>query len=128
MTDDSKEKAELIAHFRARVLVLTNTLENFKKNVGGDSWSLSMERSYHVFQAAARVDIFNKVIEVLSEKKRAPSSTTSATLSTIRKFAEDEVLRRATRPRCSTSPTANIMDQEDLAAWAEVLSAIKQGV
>jgi hypothetical protein len=118
MADTSKEATELIAHLRERVKNLAETLSNFKKCIGAADWALSLERSHYAFEAAARHSIFSHVLGALTDKD------SKATIKTITKYATREI-RQLARPRHSSSPTANLIHGETLAAWVEVLEFVE---
>ena len=47
------------------------------------------------------------------------------TLDRLREVSQREVNRRATQPSYSTSPQTNIMEQEYLCAWADVVEMLR---
>lgn len=105
---------DFVQMLRNRIGEDRKLLANFKTCMGSDSFALSLERSHGAFEAAARLDVFKKVVDALSGKD------SKATLKTVKEYALRRVLSRSQSPRHSTSPTVNLVAQEMLAVWAWV--------
>lgn len=68
------------------------------------------------FQAAASLRVLKQVIGALNEE---------GTLDNIRSTLTDRVMHKAKYPPQSTSPTSNLIEQYELAAYAEILSDLQ---
>jgi hypothetical protein len=77
------------------------------------SWSNS------VFQAAAKERVYKQVIVSI---KDSVSEDGELDLSNIIGMVTDRVLHKAKYPAQSTSPTSNLIEQYELATWADILS------
>ena len=77
------------------------------------SWSNS------VFQAAAKERVYKQVIASI---KDSVSEDGELDLSNIIVMVTDRVLHKAKYPAQSTSPTSNLIEQYELATWADILS------
>lgn len=77
------------------------------------SWSNS------VFQAAAKERVYKQVIASI---KDSVSEDGELDLSNIVGMVTDRVLHKAKYPAQSTSPTSNLIEQYELATWADILS------
>lgn len=90
-------------------------LDKFAKDFAYDpTYALSWSNS--VFQAAARV----KVAKELATAFENPD----VDVVRARAYLTDRVLNRARYPAQSTSPTANLMEQYESAAYAEALEVL----
>jgi len=84
------------------------------------------------FRAAAKLFVFNLALHAITleddTKPVATKTTTKGevfdTLTHLRKYAQEEVNRRARGPSRSTSVCSNLMDQEILSAWADVIDLL----
>jgi hypothetical protein len=84
------------------------------------------------FRAAAKLCVFNLALRAITgedaTKPIATKTTTKGevfdTLTHLRKYAQDEVNRRARGPSHSTSVCSNLMDQEILSAWSDVIDLL----
>lgn len=84
------------------------------------------------FRAAARLSVFSLALHAITleddTKPVATKTTTKGevfdTLTHLRKYAQDEVNRRARGPSRSTSVCSNLMDQEILSAWSDVIDML----
>jgi hypothetical protein len=56
--------------------------------------------------------------------RKKQDGTTFNTLDNLIEYSQKEVNRRASSPARSSSPTSNLMDQQYLAAWADILEMI----
>lgn len=77
------------------------------------SWSNS------VFHAAAKERVYKQVIASI---KDSVSEDGELDLSNIIGMVTDRVLHKAKYPAQSTSPTSNLIEQYELATWADILS------
>jgi hypothetical protein len=118
MPNFDKDTTELITFLGKRVGDLTKTLNNFKKGIGTEDWALSMERSHGAFEAAARHSVFLEVLTALTTKD------SRTTIESLHEYATREMHRLASKPHHSSSPTANIMHGETLAAWVDLLECL----
>jgi len=77
------------------------------------SWSNS------VFHAAAKERVYKQVIVSI---ENSVSEDGELDLSNIIGMVTDRVLHKAKYPAQSTSPTSNLIEQYELATWADILS------
>lgn len=110
--------AELLATLRDKARVNQDRLDGFLAKVK-DSPS-NMEWADSAFACAARLEVFKTITDAL-----APG--TKATVESIKEFASNSVQSKAIHVPHSSSYSANSMDRERLAAWAEVLEIIRWG-
>jgi len=93
-------------------------IDKFKAELDKDpayalSWGLS------AFQSAARLKIANMLVYAFTERE------TMCTLDQARDTLMDRVMNKARYPAQSTSPTSNLMEQYEAAAYAEALDELK---
>jgi hypothetical protein len=74
-----------------------------------------------VFQSAARLKVANMLVYAFTER---PNEIT-CTLEQARETLLDRVMNKARYPAQSTSPTSNLMEQYEAAAYAEALDELK---
>jgi hypothetical protein len=79
------------------------------------SWGTS------VFVAAGKERVYNQLIQFMNGNE---SADPAAVLSNMTDLVLDKVLHRAKYPPQSTSPTSNLMEQYEMAAWANVLTTL----
>ena len=72
-----------------------------------------------VFDAAGRERVYDQLIQFWMGNKDVDCVVL---LSNMIDLVTDKVLYRAKYPPSSTSPTSNLMEQYEMAAWARVLS------
>jgi hypothetical protein len=73
------------------------------------------------FQAAARLRVANMLVYGFTPTEVFPVYT----VEQAREFLMDRVLSKARYPAQSTSPTSNLMEQYEAAAYAEALDELK---
>jgi hypothetical protein len=137
------EKLELSADHRkeGKLHVLADTLrEKLDReraviksfNIGlTEDPARAFESSISTFGAAARLRIYTQALQAITTSEGKPElhrkkqdGTTFNTLDNLIEYSQKEVNRRAASPARSSSPTSNLMDQQYLAAWADVLEMI----
>lgn len=96
-------------------------LEKFKERLAS-SPPYAFEWSMDGFRAAARIKVMTHLLDVLRDPE-AVDTGESPVYTRVYETALEQVLRGARHPTRSTSPTANLMEQEELAAWADVVEA-----
>jgi hypothetical protein len=74
-----------------------------------------------VFQSAARLKIANMLVYAFTPRE----GETAYTIKQARDTLLDRVLNKARYPAQSTSPTSNLMEQYEAAAYAEALDELK---
>jgi hypothetical protein len=79
------------------------------------SWGLD------AFHNAARLQVAQMLVYGFTPKEGSPVYT----VAQAREFLTDRVLNRARYPAQSTSPTSNLMEQYEAAAYAEALDELK---
>ena len=73
----------------------------------------------YVFVAAGKERVYNQLIQFMDGNAPVDSAVLLANMTDL---VLDKVLNRAKYPPQSTSPTSNLMEQYEMAAWANVLS------
>lgn len=94
-----------------------------KKFAENHSYALSW--SSDVFASAAKVDVSKQVLLFLDENI---DKSLTEVVTTLRQHAHDKAWRAARYPARSTSPTSNLMEQCEAAAWAEFHEELKYWV
>lgn len=96
----------------------------------------ALEYAHSTFEAAARGSVFGWAFKALTDEHGAPQLYRPAespaltgkpqrsTLERVRERAHDELVKRAASPHRSTSQTSNLLEQEVLAAWADLLELL----
>jgi hypothetical protein len=79
------------------------------------SWSNS------VFQNAARLKVANMLVYAFTERE----GETTCTVDQARDTCRDRIMNKARYPAQSTSPTSNLMEQFEAAAYAEALDYLE---
>lgn len=74
-----------------------------------------------VFKHAARLKIANMLVYAFTERE----GDTVCTIEQARDTLLDRVMNKARYPAQSTSPTSNLMEQFEAAAYAEALDELK---
>lgn len=87
-------------------------IDQFAKCVAGKFPLNALSWSLPVFRAAARVEVFNRVLNALTVKDG------DATMDSVQGYALREMLVGAAHPQQSTSPASNLAKGEEVAAWA----------
>jgi hypothetical protein len=95
-------------------------IDKFKAELDKDpayalSWGLN------AFQSAARLKVAKMLIVAFTECK----GETLCTIEQARDTLMDRVMHKARYPAQSTSPTSNLMEQYEAAAFAEALDELK---
>lgn len=79
------------------------------------SWGLG------AFQSAARLKVAKMLVYAFTERE----DETTCTIAQARETLMDRVMNKARYPAQSTSPTSNLMEQYEAAAFAEALDELK---
>jgi len=95
-------------------------IDKFKSELDKDpayalSWGLT------AFQSAARLKVANMLVEAFSPREGAHEYTVANAVGHL----TDRVMSKARYPAQSTSPTSNLMEQYEAAAYAEALDELK---
>jgi hypothetical protein len=112
--------AQALKKFTAIAEQAQKQIDKFKAELDKDpayalSWGLS------AFQSAARLKIANMLVYAFTERE----GETMCTLDQARDTLMDRVMNKARYPAQSTSPTSNLMEQYEAAAYAEALDELK---
>lgn len=74
-----------------------------------------------VFVAAGKERVYNQLIQFMGGNETIDPNVLLANMTDL---VMDKVLYRAKYPPSSTSPTSNLMEQYEMAAWAQVLATL----
>jgi hypothetical protein len=112
------EKA--IKKFTAIVEQAQANIDKFKAALDKDpahalSWGLD------AFQNAARLKVASMLVYAFTPREGVSAST----IQEAREFLMDRVMNKARYPAQSTSPTSNLMEQYEAAAYAEALDELR---
>lgn len=134
LTADQVQERKLAAladTLLAKIAREQSVITSFVNAITSGEAARAFEGSSNSFNAAARLKVYGDVFSAITgsdgkpELRRAKSDGTSFnTLDNLIEFSQKEVNRRATSQMRSSSPTSNLMSQEYLAAWAEVIEMI----
>ena len=101
----------LVKMFQVKAEMAQATLNQFMSKFAEDpAYALSWGND--TFRAAAELKIAKQILAALED---------TATLENIRSTMMDRVLNKATYPAQSSSPTANLIEQYELAACANII-------
>ena len=106
---------KLIGKYQRRLEVTLGSIEKFKAELDRDP-AYALTWGTGVFQAAAEIRVVKQVIGAFENGGKVED---------VRSILLDHVLHRSKYPPHSTSPTSNLLEQYELAAYAEILSELK---
>ena len=112
--------AQALKKFTAIAEQAQKQIDKFKAELDKDpayalSWGLN------VFQNAARLKVAKMLVYAFTERE----GETVCTLEEARETLLTRVMNKARYPAQSTSPTSNLMEQYEAAAYAEALDELK---
>jgi hypothetical protein len=112
--------AQALKKFTAIAEQAQKQIDKFKAELDKDpayalSWGLG------AFQSAARLKIANMLVYAFTPRE----GETVCTIAQARETLMDRVMNKARYPAQSTSPTSNLMEQYEAAAYAEALDELK---
>lgn len=100
------------------------TIAKFQENLAVNP-AYAFEWSDGAFRAAADIKIAHFVQGFLDAE--VPEGTTDeARVEHLRKYATRQVMNGARSPKRSTSPCTNLLEQDELAAWANLLERMER--
>lgn len=116
---EMSEKA--LRHFASVAEQNQTQIDKFKAELDKDpsyalSWGLT------VFQAAARLKVAQMLVYGFTPKEGSPVYTVEQAVN----FLTDRVMNKARYPAQSTSPTSNLMEQYEAAAYAEAIDDLNR--
>jgi hypothetical protein len=112
--------AQALKKFTAIAEQAQAQIDKFKVELDKDpAYALSWGNS--VFQSAARLKVATMLVYAFTERE----GETMCTLDQARDTCLDRVMNKARYPAQSTSPTSNLMEQYEAAAYAEALDELK---
>lgn len=120
-------KTYLVTRFQNKLNRAQSEVADFVGKVQHDAaYVLSWSNS--VFQAAAKERVYKQLIAFVMDEAEDISDLFNEDINVdnLFSFVTDRVLHKAKYPAQSTSPTSNLIEQYELAAWAEVLSDLLQ--
>jgi hypothetical protein len=112
--------AKALKKFTAIAEQAQANIDKFKEELDKDpahalTWGLD------AFQNAARLRVAQMLVYGFTVKEGSPVYT----VEQAREFLMDRVLNKARWPAQSTSPTSNLMEQYEAAAYAEALDELR---
>jgi hypothetical protein len=112
--------AQALKKFTAIAEQAQAQIDKFKVELDKDpAYALSWGNG--VFQSAARLRVATMLVNAFTER----DGETNCTIEQARDTLMDRVMHKARYPAQSTSPTSNLMEQYEAAAYAEALDELK---
>jgi hypothetical protein len=112
--------AQALKKFTAQAEQAQAKIDKFQAELSKDP-AHALTWSNGVFQSAARLKVANMLVEAFSPREGAHEYTVANAVSHL----TDRVMGMARYPAQSTSPTSNLMEQYEAAAFAEALDELK---
>lgn len=114
------QQAKALKKFTAIAANSQAKIDKFKEELSKDpahalSWGTG------VFQAAATLKVAQMLVYAFTERE----GENMCTIEQARETMMDRVMNKARYPAQSTSPTSNLMEQYEAAAYAEALDELK---
>ena len=107
---------KLLKRFQNHAAATQSRLDKFAQDFAKDpAYALSWGND--TFKDAAQLRIYKQIIAALMAG--------DATLENIRSTMMDRILHKSKYPPQSTSPTSNLIEQYELAAYADILSDLE---
>jgi hypothetical protein len=113
-----KEKEAVIDWLRRSLANANAALKNFSEKFANNQNDTLYYLGDETFRYAARKGVIEKVLETLNAKD------SKATFETMRNYALLQIVRGTSRKR-STNRCADILEEEEIAAWATVYEALQ---
>lgn len=107
--------AQLLKRFQNQAAYEQDRLDKFAADFAKDP-SYALSWGTDAFKSAAKLKILKQIVAALQE---------GATLDNVKDTVMDRVLNKSKYPPQSTSPTSNLMEQYELASYAEILDDLK---
>jgi hypothetical protein len=112
--------AKALKKFTAIAEAAQAQIDKFKVELDKDpAYALSWGNG--VFQSAARLKVASMLVYGFTPTEGAPVYTVEQAIE----FLTDRVMSKARYPAQSTSPTSNLMEQYEAAAYAEALDELR---
>jgi hypothetical protein len=112
--------AKALKKFTAMAEAAQTQIDKFKVELDKDpAYALSWGNG--VFQSAARLKVAQMLVYGFTPKEGSPVYTVEQAVG----FLTDRVMNKARYPAQSTSPTSNLMEQYEAAAYAEALDELR---
>jgi hypothetical protein len=112
------EKA--LKKFTAMADQAQEAIDKFKADLDKDP-SHALTWGLDAFQNAARLKVASMLVYGFTPRE----GTSTCTIQEAREFLMDRVMNKARYPAQSTSPTSNLMEQYEAAAYTEALDVLK---
>lgn len=131
-TEEGQERTltALVATLLVKLDKERDVIASFIKNLNDDPAN-ALEWSKNCFAAAARLKIYGQAYRAITKDDGTPElhrtrvdGSSFNTLDNLAEFSQKEVNSKARSPSYSSSPTTNLMEQEYLAAWSNILEMI----
>lgn len=107
------EKEYIVRRFQRDLVSVQAEIAEFTEKMAVDA-AYTLTWGTSVFQAAAKERVLKQVLNAIEQGDNVVA------------FVTDRVIHKAKYPAQSTSPTSNLIEQYELAALADVLSAIRE--
>ena len=112
--------AKALKHFTEQARHAQVQCDQFAKSFAKDP-AHALSWGNDVFKYAARLKIAQMLVYAFTERE----GDTVCTVEQARETCLDRVMNKARYPAQSTSPTSNLMEQFEAAAYAEALDELK---
>ena len=110
------KQAYFIKRLESNITAYQESLDKFVEKFKADP-SYALSWSTGTFQTAAQLNVAKMVLAALTAE-------TPCSMQAIKETLMDRVLHKSKYPAQSTSPCSNLIEQYELAAYAELLSDI----
>jgi hypothetical protein len=107
---------KLAVKFTRIVETSRSQLDRFEESFAKDP-AYAFSWGEKAFQAAARIKVASMIVDAVNRE--------DTTVEGLKRYLMDGVMHRAKYPAQSTSPTSNLMEQYEMAAYAEALSMLQ---
>jgi len=112
--------AKALKKFTAIAEQAQHQIDKFKAELDKDP-AHALSWGNGVFHSAARLKVAGMLVYAFTERE----GETTCTIEQARETVLDRVMNKARYPAQSTSPTSNLMEQYEAAAYAEALDELK---
>lgn len=111
--------SQALVKFQTQVVDQTAKITQFREELGKDPGH-AFKWGNSAFEAAARLGVAKMLVYCFTDRPDQPAQS----VEQVRKMLLEKITNRSKYPPQSTSPTANLMEQYELAALAEAYEEI----